>query len=244
MRIFIVGGSGLVGGLILPALCDQYGKTPTAVSVFDLKPPSSPLLADRCQVTLGSVTDPVALANAFAGFGAGDVLVYLVMGPLGGASIQAYKKVNNLPVNFMMVLGCHSLAGEDILEAAKKTPQQVNSLVKQIPAQRSIVNILSINENSINRAMIGTVNYGTYTNSTYEWNRLFFTYTLKDKLPVGVALQRANSESSATCILESHRGFSSPQTNLNVPENKHVKIKKHMDFCGRSCFILHTQSVK
>lgn len=69
MRVLVIGGSGFVGGLTLPYLKERH-----ELHVFDLKPPADPSLP----YTEGSVTDPAALARAFApGF---DALLYMAMG--------------------------------------------------------------------------------------------------------------------------------------------------------------------
>ena len=78
MRVLMMGGSGLVGSLILPAFREQYGAR--QIRILDVRPPDATVAGD-CEYVAGSVTDASALAASLTGFGADDVLVYLVMGP-------------------------------------------------------------------------------------------------------------------------------------------------------------------
>ncbi|MBC8140677.1 MAG: NAD(P)-dependent oxidoreductase [Armatimonadetes bacterium] len=84
MRVLLIGGSGMVGSLILPAFCDAYAAgDPAGVRVLDLRPPAS-VAPEACEYHAGSVTDTDVLQKAIAGFGAGDVLIYLAMGSSTG----------------------------------------------------------------------------------------------------------------------------------------------------------------
>lgn len=66
----MIGGSGLVGGMVVPALARRH-----RVRVFDLR---APALAPGVDYHAGDVTDPAALPAAMAGV---DVVVYLAMNP-------------------------------------------------------------------------------------------------------------------------------------------------------------------
>lgn len=57
MRVLVVGGSGYVGTLILPALADRY-----TIRVLDPRPP-----ATECDYVAGDATDESALATAMTG---------------------------------------------------------------------------------------------------------------------------------------------------------------------------------
>jgi nucleoside-diphosphate-sugar epimerase len=68
LRVLVVGGSGLVGSLVLPMLAQQH-----TLRVFDLRPPSDP----HWEYVAGSVGDIAALRRAAAG---SDALLYMAMG--------------------------------------------------------------------------------------------------------------------------------------------------------------------
>lgn len=91
MRVLVIGGSGYLGGLVLPFLAQRH-----ALRVFDLRPPSDPDL----EYVQGSVCDPVALADAALGM---EAALYMAMGspaPMG----NALRDVNAFDVN---VKGLH-----------------------------------------------------------------------------------------------------------------------------------------
>lgn len=69
-RLLVVGGSGLVGGMVVPVLARRH-----PVRVFDLRPPAP---VDGVDYHAGDVADFPALRAAMAGI---DVLVYLAMNP-------------------------------------------------------------------------------------------------------------------------------------------------------------------
>ena len=69
MNVLLVGGSGYVGSLVLPALVGAH-----AVKVFDLKPPAN--APDGVRYHAGSVCDPDALLAAAEGM---DTLLYMAM---------------------------------------------------------------------------------------------------------------------------------------------------------------------
>lgn len=69
-RLLVIGGSGLVGGMVVPVLARRH-----PVRVFDLRPPA---LIAGVDYHPGDVTDFAALRAAMAGI---DVLVYLAMNP-------------------------------------------------------------------------------------------------------------------------------------------------------------------
>lgn len=68
MRLLIIGGSGHVGGLVLPHLAAQH-----EVCVFDRKPPAGDL-----PYIQGDVADFTALSSAMLGR---DALIFMAMGP-------------------------------------------------------------------------------------------------------------------------------------------------------------------
>ena len=68
MHVLVIGGSGYVGRLVLPALAQQH-----ILRVFDLRPP-----ADAAwEYVAGDVADPDALVGAAGGM---DALLYMAMG--------------------------------------------------------------------------------------------------------------------------------------------------------------------
>jgi len=69
-RLVVIGGSGLVGSLIVPTLCEDYD-----VRVLD---PFAPKYEADVEWVEGSSTDYAALTKAFNGV---DMFVYLAMGP-------------------------------------------------------------------------------------------------------------------------------------------------------------------
>jgi nucleoside-diphosphate-sugar epimerase len=68
MHVLVVGGSGLVGGLVLPHLAQWH-----TLRVFDLRPPSDP----GWEHVAGGVDDIEALERAAAGT---EALLYMAMG--------------------------------------------------------------------------------------------------------------------------------------------------------------------
>jgi nucleoside-diphosphate-sugar epimerase len=68
MHILAVGGSGYLGGLVLPALAQQH-----SLRVFDLRPPADP----AWEYVAGSIGDLDALTRAAMGT---DALLYMAMG--------------------------------------------------------------------------------------------------------------------------------------------------------------------
>src|SRR5262249_19068779 len=68
MKVLVVGGSGYVGGLGLPALAQQH-----TVRIFDLRPPATP----GWEYIAGAAGDLDALVRAAAGV---DALLYMAMG--------------------------------------------------------------------------------------------------------------------------------------------------------------------
>ena len=85
MKVLVVGGSGLVGGLVLPHLAQQH-----TLRVFDLRPPAAP----GWDYVAGSVGDFDALALAAAGQ---DALLYMAMGDKDYATIASIT--TNFDVN-------------------------------------------------------------------------------------------------------------------------------------------------
>jgi nucleoside-diphosphate-sugar epimerase len=68
MKVLVIGGSGYVGGLVLPHLARQH-----ALRVFDMRPPADP----AWEYVAGSVGDLDALGRATEGV---DALLYMAMG--------------------------------------------------------------------------------------------------------------------------------------------------------------------
>ncbi|MBX0330615.1 NAD(P)-dependent oxidoreductase [Oscillochloris sp. ZM17-4] len=68
MRVLVIGGSGYVGGLVLPHLAARH-----ALRVFDMRPPADP----SWEYVEGGVGDRDALGRAAEGV---DALLYMAMG--------------------------------------------------------------------------------------------------------------------------------------------------------------------
>ncbi len=68
MNVLAVGGSGIVGTIVLPYLTEHH-----TIRVYDLSPPQ----VEGCEYVKGSVTDHEALASAAEGI---DALLYMAMG--------------------------------------------------------------------------------------------------------------------------------------------------------------------
>lgn len=68
MRLLVIGGSGYVGGLVLPGLAAAH-----RVRVLDLRPPET-----SCEFVSGDATDPAVLADACAGT---DAVLHMAMAP-------------------------------------------------------------------------------------------------------------------------------------------------------------------
>src|SRR5262245_24019916 len=82
MKVLVVGGSGLVGGLVLPHLARQH-----TLRVFDLRPPADP----SWDYVAGSVDDFDALARAAASH---EALLYIEMGDTN------YETIVSVTTNF------------------------------------------------------------------------------------------------------------------------------------------------
>jgi nucleoside-diphosphate-sugar epimerase len=85
MNLLVVGGSGYVGGLVLPQLSRQY-----RLRVFDMRPP----VEEAWEFVAGSVADLGALARAAEGT---DALLYMAMGEKvfdSGSGITSNLDVN------------------------------------------------------------------------------------------------------------------------------------------------------
>jgi nucleoside-diphosphate-sugar epimerase len=82
MKVLVIGGSGLVGGLVLPYLAQQH-----ALRVFDLRPPADP----SWDYMAGSVGDFDALARAAEGQ---EALLYMAMGD------KDYQTISSITTNF------------------------------------------------------------------------------------------------------------------------------------------------
>src|SRR5262245_2640129 len=82
MKVLVIGGSGLVGGLVLPHLAQQH-----TLRVFDLRPPADA----SWDYVAGSVGDFDALARAAAGQ---EALLYMAMGD------KDYGTIASITTNF------------------------------------------------------------------------------------------------------------------------------------------------
>jgi nucleoside-diphosphate-sugar epimerase len=85
MRVLVIGGSGHVGGLVLPHLAQHH-----TLRVFDLRPPAN----SGWGYVAGSVSDLAALCHAAEGM---DALLYMAMGNKEFATPEAIT--TNLDVN-------------------------------------------------------------------------------------------------------------------------------------------------
>lgn len=86
MRILFVGGSGYIGGLILPELGRRH-----SVRVLDLRPPQS-----ECEYIVADATDPDAVAEAMSGM---DAVLHGAMGRVVEWPGSASDAANQLDVN-------------------------------------------------------------------------------------------------------------------------------------------------
>ncbi|WP_051426297.1 NAD-dependent epimerase/dehydratase family protein [Jiangella gansuensis] len=93
MRLLVIGGSGDVGRLVVPALAERH-----ELLLFDIVPPPEPVLGEYVP---GSVTDPDALRAAVR---QRDAIVYLAMGSKQGWGTTAAWAASNFDVN---VTGVH-----------------------------------------------------------------------------------------------------------------------------------------
>ncbi|MFD2081962.1 Nucleoside-diphosphate-sugar epimerase [Actinopolymorpha cephalotaxi] len=73
MRVLVIGGSGLVGGLVLPRLAERHD-----LRVFDLKPPRSDV---DVEYVAGDLRDVTAVTRAVEGV---DAVMFMAMGPMAG----------------------------------------------------------------------------------------------------------------------------------------------------------------
>jgi nucleoside-diphosphate-sugar epimerase len=85
MHVLVIGGSGDVGGLVLPFLAQQH-----TLRVFDMRPPASA----AWEYVAGNVNDYAALARAAEGT---DALLYMAMGAKDFTTIDAMT--TNFDVN-------------------------------------------------------------------------------------------------------------------------------------------------
>ena len=82
MRVLVVGGSGLVGGLVLPHLARRH-----SLCIFDLRPPADP----SWNYNAGDVGNFDALAHAAVGQ---EALLYMAMGD------KDYDTIASITTNF------------------------------------------------------------------------------------------------------------------------------------------------
>lgn len=82
MHVLVIGGSGYLGGLVLPIIAQQH-----RLRVFDMRPPIDP----NWEYHAGSVGDYAALAQAAAGV---DALLYMAMGG------KAFETIESVSSNF------------------------------------------------------------------------------------------------------------------------------------------------
>lgn len=86
MKVLVIGGSGLVGSLVIPHMKQRH-----ALRVFDLRPPADP----DVEYIHGSVMDYEAVKTAAAGM---DAVQYMVMGMLSGPEIPYAESAFDLNV--------------------------------------------------------------------------------------------------------------------------------------------------
>ena len=77
MPVLVIGGSGYVGGLVLPILARHH-----TLRVFDLRPPADA----NWEYIAGDISDPDALARAAMGM---DALLYMAMGTQNWQAIDS-----------------------------------------------------------------------------------------------------------------------------------------------------------
>jgi nucleoside-diphosphate-sugar epimerase len=82
MKVLVIGGSGLVGGLVLPYLAQRH-----TLRIFDLRPPAEP----SWDYVAGNVGDMDALARAAEGQ---DALLYMAMGD------KDFETIASITTNF------------------------------------------------------------------------------------------------------------------------------------------------
>ncbi len=85
MNLLVVGGSGYVGGIVLPIIAQHH-----ALHIFDLRPPADP----TWNYVAGSVDDLAPLSRAAVGM---DALLYMAMGAKDFATPEAVT--TNFDVN-------------------------------------------------------------------------------------------------------------------------------------------------
>ncbi len=86
MKVLVIGGSGLVGSLVIPHMKQHHH-----LRVFDLRPPADP----DVEYIQGSVLDYEAVKSAAAGM---DAVQYMVMGMLSGPEIPYAESAFDLNV--------------------------------------------------------------------------------------------------------------------------------------------------
>src|SRR5688572_481785 len=82
MKVLVIGGSGVVGGLVLPYLAQRH-----ILGIFDLRPPSDP----SWDYVVGNVGDFDALSRAAEGQ---EALLYMAMGDKG------FETISSVTTNF------------------------------------------------------------------------------------------------------------------------------------------------
>ncbi len=82
MRVLVIGGSGYLGGLVLPILAQTH-----RLRIFDMRPPIDP----SWEYIEGSITDYEALARAATGV---DAILFMAMGG------KAFETIESVTSNF------------------------------------------------------------------------------------------------------------------------------------------------
>ena len=82
MHVLVIGGSGYLGGMVLPALAQQH-----RLRVFDMRPPADP----TWEYVAGSIADYEALARAATGV---DAILFMAMGG------KAFETIESVTSNF------------------------------------------------------------------------------------------------------------------------------------------------
>ncbi|MGK4585488.1 NAD-dependent epimerase/dehydratase family protein [Kitasatospora sp. HPMI-4] len=126
MRVLVIGGSGHVGSLVLPALAERH-----EVRVLDPRPPAG----DHDHV-VGTATDPVALERAMRGV---DVVLHAALAPRGDggpACVAREFDVNVTSVHLALLAAHQAGIGHAVHISSLSVYQEVTDrgLDESVPA--------------------------------------------------------------------------------------------------------------
>jgi nucleoside-diphosphate-sugar epimerase len=123
MRLFVIGGSGHVGSLIMPFLAEQH-----TITVFDRKPPKP----GPWEYIEGSVTDLPHLSTAIQG---SDVLIYMAMGAHDWNSATAIDTSFDVNVKgvYMSLVAAHEAGITHAVYASSMSVYDGNLLARIFP---------------------------------------------------------------------------------------------------------------